>query len=224
MANNEKPATDTLTSQDTAQQVLRDAAVLRRALGNDQEKHRANLQERPILVVLSGLPGTGKSHFARELTRLAPFFVVESDRVRKLLVPKPKYTPGEHSRVFKVCHLLIEENLAQGRRVLFDATNLTESFRRPLYLICDRLSVQLTILRFTAPVEVVRRRLADRVLGLNSEDNSDAGWPIYCRLSPYEERIQRQHLTVDTSEDISQTVREVARIAGHGARPAPGSI
>jgi hypothetical protein len=170
-------------------------------------------RESPILVALSGLPGTGKSYFARGLTQRVPFLVLESDRLRKALVPQPKYSPEEHSRVFAACHLLIEEYLAQGRRVLFDATNLTESFRRPLYLITDRLGVSLVLVRLTAPRKTVRRRLADRAGGLNAADNSDADWLVYCRLSPYEEPIQRRHFDVDSSGDISPVIEEIARIA-----------
>jgi len=213
LSNNVKPADGKAASKPSRQQVLSDAAFLRNALEPNQGEDGASAQGPPILVVLSGLPGTGKSYFGRELVKLAPFFVLESDRVRKLLVANPKYTPGEHSRVFNVCHLLIEDYLARGRRVLFDATNLTESFRRPLYQICDRLSVPLTLLRFTAPLDTVRRRLADRAGGLHPEDNSDADWLIHCRLSPNEEPIQRQHLGVDSSADISQTLKDVANLA-----------
>ena len=197
------------------EQVLRDAVVLRRVLERDGKKDQAKASGQPILVALSGLPGTGKSHFAGELTKLAPFMVLESDRVRKLLAPKPKYTPQEHARVFKACHLLIEDYLSQGCRVLFDATNLTESFRRPLYQISDRLTVPLALLKFTAPVETIRQRLRDRAAGLHPGNNSDADWLIYCRLSPYEETIQRPHFNVDSSTDISPTVIHIARLANH---------
>ncbi len=196
--------------------MLRDAAFLREALRADEDNLGANPRGGPMLVVLSGLPGTGKSHFARELTKLVSFLVLESDRVRKLLVARPKYTRGEHSRVFRACHLLIEDYLARGCRVLFDATNLTESFRQPLYFVCERLSVPLTLLRFTAPRAVVRRRLEERALGLHPEDNSDAHWLVYCRLARGEEQIQRRHLTVDSSADISHVVRHVARLAAPG--------
>ena len=146
----------------TQERLLQDAAFLRQALERDCGHDPGETPGHPILVALSGLPGTGKSYFAGELTKLVPLLVLESDRVRKLLVPKPKYTQGEHSRVFDVCHLLIEEYLSQGCRLLFDATNLTEYFRRPLYRICDRLSVPLVLVRFTASRETVRHRLEDR--------------------------------------------------------------
>ena len=163
-------------------------------------------------MALCGLPGTGKTHFASKLTELVSLVVLESDRLRKLLVPKPKYTPSEHSRVFNACHVLIEDILGQGRRVLFDATNLTESFRQPLYRICDRLSVPLILVRLTAPRDVVRGRLENRSRGLQPTNYSDADWLIYCRLSPYEEPVRRPHFTVESPRDFSPVLEDVARL------------
>ena len=198
-------------------QTLRDASLLREALAFDGQKTGNEHHSQGTLVALSGLPGTGKSHFARELTKQLTFRVLESDRVRKLLVAKPQYTGEEHSRVFAVCHLLIEDCLAQGRRVLFDATNLTEAFRRPLHLICQRLSVPLILVWLTASQDIVRARLKERAAELHENDFSDAGWSIYCRLAPYEEPIEGPHFAVDSSANIATMVDEVARQAS-GAR------
>ncbi len=164
------------------------------------------------MVALCGLPGTGKSYFASRLTELMPLVVLGSDRLRKLLVQEPRYTPEEHSRVFNTCHQLIEDLLKQGRRVLFDATNLTEAFRQPLYRICDRRSAPLILVRFTAPRKIIRRRLAEREKGLNPGDYSDADWLVYCRLSPHEEPVGRRHFNVDSSQDVSPVLESVARL------------
>ena len=205
--------TDKNMTSPLEEQTLRDAAFLRDALGLNRESRWDDNSLRGTLVALSGLPGTGKSHFARELTKQLPFLVLGSDRIRKLLVSKPEYTPEEHSRVFAVCHLLIEDCLAQGRRVLFDATNLTEAFRRPLHLICRRLSVPLLLVWCTASQDIVRARLTERAAGLHEDDFSDAGWSIYCRLAPYEEPIEAPHFTVDSSGNIATVLDEVARLA-----------
>ena len=179
----------------------------------------------PFLVMLSGLPGTGKSYFARELVKRVPFLVLESDRLRKALVPDPKYTPNEHSRVFAACHLLLEEYLGQGRRVLFDAANLTEKIRQPVYQMAGRASAPLVVIRFIAPEDTVRRRLAERAAGLDPGNYSDAGWLVHTRLRPGQQPIQREHLTVDTSRDIEPALEEIARLvhAGGAGNPPQGA-
>ena len=155
----------------------------------------------PRLLMLAGLPGVGKSAFAREVTSCCPFLKVESDRLRKALVPQPQYTPDEHRRVFRACHRLLDELLGQGYPMLFDATNLTERNRRPVYAIARRRGVPLAIAVVTAPPEIVRQRLRDREAGLDPETWSDAGWEIHSRMAPAWEPVRRPHILVDTSRD-----------------------
>ena len=191
---------------------LETAVPLRNALAREFNQTQLGPSGQPCLIALSGLPGTGKSHFAKELGKRLPLLVLESDRLRKVLAPNPKYTRGESSRLFAACHLLIEEYLIQDRLVLLDATNLTENFRQPLYDIAGRVSARLILVRLTAPRDVVHRRLSDRGAGMHPSDYSDAGWLIYSRMHPHEEAIARQHLNVDSSADISQALDEVVRL------------
>ena len=193
--------------------LAQDAAALRSVL--DPERGNQSCGGcGPVLVGLCGLPGTGKSHFARELVKRTQMLVLETDRLRKILVAKPKYTPGEHRRVFRACYFLIEEYLGQGLKVLFDATNLTEDFRQPLYHIAEKRGAQLVMVGFIAPQSVVRERLADRVLGRDPVGYSDATWRIHSRMRPFEEPIQRDHLLVDSSRDITEALdRIVAQIS-----------
>lgn len=163
----------------------------------------------PRLLMLAGLPGVGKSAFARKVTSCCPFLKVESDRLRKALVPQPQYTPDEHRRVFRACHRLLDELLGQGYPMLFDATNLTERNRRPVYAIARKRGVPLTIAVVTAPPEIVRQRLRDREAGLDRETWSDAGWDIHSRMAPAWEPVRRPHIAVDTSEDITPALRQV---------------
>ena len=53
---------------------------------------------RPPFIVVSGLPGTGKSYFSRRLAERMPLAILESDSLRKLLFPSPHYTRQESSR------------------------------------------------------------------------------------------------------------------------------
>ena len=192
--------------------VARDIATLRQALSSNLHEYPQKIVRERYLIVLSGLPGTGKSHFANELSHRVPVLIVGSDRMRKALVAKPKYNPAEHTRVFSDCHLLIEDLLKEGYRVVFDATNLTEGFRHTLYDIAENTETPLSIIWFTAPIDVIRRRLDARAAGLSIDSHSDADWKIHCRLRPGEEPINRPHLIVDSSQDISPLVDQVVRM------------
>jgi len=199
--------------EDDAQraQMLLDAIILRRELRKNSNNF-SDIQQRPTLLVLCGLPGTGKTYFSREVTKLVPFCVFESDRVRKTLVSEPTYAASEHARVFNVCHFLIEEYLSQGQNILFDATNLTEKFRLPLREISQRQDARLVMVHITAPRATVRQRLQERELGLHSGEFSDAGWLIYSRMAPHDQPIEGEHLSADTSKDISPIIENIVSL------------
>ena len=203
-----------LTPEETAQ----DVALLRRAIDADIRKRQITPPEAPFMLVLCGLPGTGKSHFARELSRHIPFLSLGSDHLRKTLVSHPTYSREEHLRVFVAAHLLLEELLREGWQVIFDATNLTERIRHPLYDMAARLRVPLALVWFTAPLGTVRRRLADRESGRAYDNYSDAGWPVYCRLSPGAEPIARPHFTVDSSRDITPVLERLVGLVRKAGR------
>src|SRR5881398_268118 len=101
---------------------------------------------RPVLVMLVGAPGTGKSRLARRLGTALDAQVVESDRVRKQLFAEPRYTGGEHAAVYGWCWNLLRSALAVGRNVVFDATNLEERVRRRVYDIVEATGARLLIL------------------------------------------------------------------------------
>ena len=100
---------------------------------------------RPVLMIISGLPGTGKSHFSRQLTERVPLATLETDALRKALFSVPTYSASESSRLFRLIHALIEELLDRGVPVLLDATNLVEARRRRLYTIADQRDVKLVM-------------------------------------------------------------------------------
>ena len=168
----------------------------------------------PSLVILCGLPGTGKSYFARELARRAPFVWLNSDRTRKLLVDQPSYSRREHRRVFSAMHVLTRGYLRDGYSVVFDATNLNENVRRPLYESADAVGVEPLIIRFTADRELVRRRLTDRADGVGEASQSDATWDVYSRMAVADQPVPRPHLLVTGPEDVAGALEETLRRTG----------
>ena len=194
-------------------QLNKDVALMRQTLDNDLSISQPRMPQQPLLVAMCGLPGTGKSYFAAKLTEQVPFLILESDRLRKVLVEHPKYTTGEHRRVFRSCYQLIQYYLINGYSVLFDATNLNEEFRTYLYDIAEATHAPLALVHATAPENTVRRRLKQRKANRHADTYSDAGWLIYTRLAPVEEPVRREHYALDTSKDIAPVLDQVVEWA-----------
>lgn len=162
----------------------------------------------PRLLLLAGLPGAGKSSFARQISAQHPFLILESDRLRKTLFPRPQYDAAENRRLFDACHHLIDEFLRQGYPVIFDATNIRERDRIPVYNIAQKRGVPLAIVVITAPRETVRRRLQRRAAGRGPHTWSDADWRIYCRMAPNWEPVTRPHIAADTAGNAAAALRQ----------------
>lgn len=189
-------------------------AVEQTALNPDVRRLLASLGEfpepvaAPFLVVVSGLPGTGKSYFCRQLARRLAATILESDALRKALFSKPDYRAEESTRLFRLIHRLIAELLARGIPLIFDATNLSERRREYLYRIAERALARLVIVRTEAPPGLVYERLEAR---RNGTEKSDADWAVYQKMRPQVEQIRRHHYAVDTSRDITPVLDKIVR-------------
>jgi predicted kinase len=168
-------------------------------------------EAQPAIVVVSGLPGTGKSCFSRRLAERLPFIILESDALRKQLFPTPTYATEESAYLFRIMHYLIEDLLKRGMPVILDATNLEERHRERIYNIADRLNARLIIVRVEASPELVEKRLNKRGAKKNTRDNSDADWAVYQKMKTTAEKINRRHFTVDTSRDITPAIDKIVR-------------
>ena len=166
---------------------------------------------RPVMVVISGLPGSGKSYFAHRLVKQVPLLVLESDVLPRALFPNPTYTRDESAQLFEACYSLIDDLLRQGIPLLLDATNLTEGHRERPYHITEQLALRLILIYLKAPPDVVYDRLKGRSERANLEGRSSADWGVYQRMRSTVEPIKRNHLVVDTSKDISPAIAKVAR-------------
>ena len=167
----------------------------------------------PALIVVSGLPGTGKSYFCSRLAERLPVVVLESDALRKTLFSLPDYSFRESYRLFQAIHRLVERLLKKGISLVLDSTNLSERNREYLYNIASRLNAKLVVVWVEAPTEVVRQRLEKRQQ--DSENKSDADWEIYRKMKSAAQKIRRNHYVADTSRDITPTLDKIIKEVTH---------
>ena len=110
------------------------------------------------IVVLVGLPGSGKSTYLEQLGVIG----LSSDAIRKLLVDD-ETDQTVHVRVFQTLRYLLEQRLAIGRAVTYiDATNLTPEERGPYLAIGRAWECEVEAVFFDVPLDVCQARNARR--------------------------------------------------------------
>lgn len=117
---------------------------------------------RPRLVVLAGLPASGKSTLARALGASTGISVLESDAVRKHLLPNPRLDNREHRAVFNVIERCALHLLQLHSSVLVDAMSLRDTERGVHYRLAARAGVNLTLVWVEVPEPVSPRPAARR--------------------------------------------------------------
>ncbi len=173
----------------------------------------------PVLILMSGLPGTAKSYLSRRLAKEVPIAILETDALRPTLSARPKHTKSESARLFRAVHQLLDDLLRERLPVLLDATNLIERNRETLYKIADANGARLIILLTDAPIETVRERLRWRKNGSkDADDRSEADMRVYGRMRRVQERIGRRYITVDTSREVTPLIQSIAKQIAEGGQ------
>ncbi len=172
---------------------------LRSLQGEDREHARieaagyfqlaAGYELPPALILLCGLPATGKTSVARGLARALRAPLLRSDVRRKVLAGVPSrehshealgsglYSPEMGARTYRSLLEHAVHEVESGHGAIVDATFSTREMRAPFVDAMTRLSCPLRIVWLTASEEQVRSRLELRAQ--DPDEASDADWQVY---------------------------------------------
>lgn len=87
---------------------------------------------KPFLLLLYGLPGSGKTYFARQFVESVQAAHLEQDRIRYELFEQPKFTKQENYALSRIMDYMATEFLNAGISVVMDMNAMRISQRRIL--------------------------------------------------------------------------------------------
>lgn len=185
-------------------------------------------ERRLRLILVSGLPGTGKTSLAHELSSRLGTVVISSDLVRKELAGLSPdehryesyeggiYSPEFTLKTYREMLARARNMLETGRSVIVDATFRKRERRVEFSRLAQEMGAEFWVVEARCPEEVVRERLKGRP---EERTASDALWETYLaqrrEFEPVEEVPPSQHVIVDTSRSLAVITSEtVSRLGG----------
>lgn len=117
---------------------------------------------KPLLVLLYGFPGAGKTHFARNLSDNLACAHVHGDKIRFELFEEPQYDRQENGIVTQLMQYMSEEFLSAGINVIYDTNAMRRSTRAQLREMARKKGAKTVVVWFQMDPETAFDRTQKR--------------------------------------------------------------
>jgi len=182
----------------------------------------AYTRSRPILLITTGLVGTGKTALAQALAKRLGLVVISSDVTRKQLAGIPvtehrfdEFDTGIYSAEFsgKTYDKMFSQTkdfLGDGGSVIIDASFIKAGERLKAKRLAEEMRADFFIVECSLDEKTIKQRLARR---LEEGSTSDGRWEIYQpqkrAFDPVVEVPPQNHVIIDTSKPVEENIRQV---------------
>lgn len=180
---------------------------------------------RPLLLITTGLVGTGKSTVAEALSRSLGLHVISSDITRKRLANIPQtehrfepFKDGVYSedftrKTYDEMFAQARKLLSQGQSVILDASFKKRQDRLQAKKLADEMKVDFAVIECILNEKTVKKRLEQR---LKEGSVSDGRWEIYESqkrdFDNVDEFPSQNHVVLDTSQPLSIIVKTISDV------------
>lgn len=194
----------------------------------DLARSYAEARDHPLLLVMVGYSGSGKSVLARELARRLPAVRLASDEVRKEQAGVPHstrlggdaYAAESRAGIYEELHRRAAGWLSRGEDVLLDATFLAREERERAARLAAEHGAVFRVVECRCPEAVIRQRLRERAGRGDASDADEAVLAAQLRSAKIPLTPGEGWIRVRTDQPASQSARDVLQILGtprHGA-------
>ena len=155
------------------------------------------------LIVVFGLPGTGKTTFANALASRLGWAHYNTDIIRSELGKRHQYDEATKAFVYRQMLERTASELEKGKGVVLDGTFYREALREPCRELAEEYNMTLKWVQVLASESVIR----DRVTGPRAYSEADFG--VYLKIKEQFEALDEHALKL--SSDTMQLATMIDR-------------
>ena len=146
-----------------------------------------------MVIIVFGLPGSGKSYFARTLANTLKASYINSDTIRDKFPPPLKYTREEKNIVYDMILNRMLTAVYSGKTVVIDATFYKDDLRHR-FTSYVREPGMLHFIEIVADELLIKNRLSRR-------QDSHAEYNVYKLIQADWDPAMFPHLTIQSTDD-----------------------
>lgn len=129
---------------------------------------------KPHLVIMVGIPGSGKNYFAENFAKSFNSHIVSSTLIRNNLFDKPTFEPAEDYIVDKVANYLLDELLKTNKTIILKSKADNRAERSAIYKKCKDFGYEPLLVWVQTDIDTAKSRFLKQMKGnLNAEQMFD---------------------------------------------------
>lgn len=164
------------------------------------------IKKLPMIILVFGLPGSGKSYFASRLAKSIKAQYANSDKIRKELFTDRKYTIDEKAKVYNVMIERMRMAIRQNETIVLDATFFKKDIRKNFWKISQASEVKMICIEIQAEQAVIEERLKKK------RQYSEADFDVYLQVEKAFEPMDSEHLVLQSTQDNLTEMIDAARL------------
>lgn len=172
----------------------------------------------PVLILVHGLPGTGKSTIAQAISDQLGFALLQTDAIRASVsgpsgglqgFNEGHYRPENRLRVYETMHEQAQNLLSHGTSVVLDGTYLAASLRSDAAHLATQQHAAFLVVHCRCPDEIAVQRINTRARSGASLSETRPEFFDQQRQAEEPDLPEQSPLAVDTSSGTAEPLRSV---------------
>lgn len=158
-----------------------------------------------MVIIVFGLPGSGKSYFASRLAEELGAWYVNSDRLRRERIQNRSYSDNEKLSIYQALLEMMTTALGESQAIVLDATFYKKSIRDTFVEQAKSQNENILFIEVQTDEQLIKQRLS------RPRVDSEADFSVYQKIKNEFEPLSAAHLVLESgSDNIDSMLRQAS--------------